>query len=119
MDTINSIIDGDRDLLGYVADPVAHARRDDMDTSRDAAEEVTPHIRELQIKVLEFAREHGAGFTDVDLNQHFGTTSSTYRTRRSELVDKGLIEDTGDRVALGGRGRRHALWRITEKGLAA
>ena len=98
----------------------AHARRDDIDTSHEAAEAVTPHIRELQARVLAFAKDRGAaGFTDVDLNRHFGTGLSTYRTRRSELVDKGLIEDSGERVRAGESGRRHALWRIADAGRTA
>ncbi len=116
----HSIIDHDADLFGFRPAVQAHARRDDLDTSHAAAEEVSPHIRELQAKVLDYARSRGrTGFTDVALNEHFETTSSTYRTRRSELVDKGLVEDSGERVALGGRGRKHALWRVTLKGLAA
>jgi hypothetical protein len=107
------------DLFGFAPSPQAHARRDDIDTSNAAAEEITPHIRELQAKVLEYARSRGCdGFTDLDLNRHFSTTSSTYRTRRSELVGKGLVEDSGNRVCIG-QGRRHALWRVTDKGLAA
>ena len=117
---VNSAIDGTADLFGYFPAPKAHARRSDLDTSVAAAEEVTPHIRELQALVLAFAKSCGRrGFTDVALNEHFETTSSTYRTRRSELVDKGLVEDSGERIALGGRGRKHALWRVTFKRLAA
>lgn len=117
---INSAIDDAADLFGYCPSPQAHARRDDLDTSFAAAEEVTPHIRELQALVLTYAKSCGLGwFTDVALNEHFETTSSTYRTRRSELVNKGLVGDSGERVALGGRGRKHALWRVTLKGLTA
>lgn len=96
--------------------PQAHARRGNPDTSREAAEEVTPRIRELQADVLRFAAERGSrGFTDPQMNDHFGVHSSTYRTRRSELVALGYIEDSGIRVGEG-KGRRHAVWRITNDG---
>ena len=97
--------------------PIARARAGNPDTSREAAEEVTPRIRELQVDVLKFAAQCGGrGFKDPDMNDFFGVHSSTYRTRRSELVARGLIEDTGDRV--GEKGRKHAVWRCTPAGYA-
>ena len=105
-------------MLGLEPEPIAHARRGDIDTSRQAAEAVTPHIKKLQARVLEFARERSQPWTDIDLLRHFDSTSSTYRTRRAELVALGLLADTGERVALG-NGRRHALWTVTDKGMAA
>jgi len=98
--------------------PMAHARRGNPDTSHEAAEEITPRIRQLQLDVLRFAALNGArGFTDVELSDYFDVRSSTYRTRRSELVALGLIADSGKRVGEG-RGRRHAVWRITDDGSA-
>jgi hypothetical protein len=94
---------------------IAFARRTNPETSRLAAEEVTPHVRQLQFAVLEYAGTV-RGFTDPDLNQHFGVTSSTYRTRRAELVDLGLIADTGERRCLGTGGRKHCVWTISSKG---
>lgn len=97
---------------------VAFARRDDPDTSHEAAREVSPHIRKVRLEVLEYAESCGrAGFTDAAMSAHFATHSSTYRTRRAELVDLGMIEDSGERVTLPDSGRRHAVWRITWKGL--
>ena len=108
----------DNDLFGYNG-AEARARNTDPDTSHLAAEEVSPHIRQLQMKVLCYAAGRGfGGFIDPEMNEDFGVQSSTYRTRRSELVDMGLIEDTGERLALGGKGRKHAIWRITDKGWA-
>jgi hypothetical protein len=98
--------------------PLAHARRGDPDTSREAAEEVTPRIRELQAAVLRYAMQCGfRGFTDPAMNDYFDCRSSTYRTRRAELVALGLIEDTGNRIGEG-KGRKHAVWRITTAGYA-
>jgi hypothetical protein len=97
---------------------VAFARRTDPDTSREAAAAVSPLIRQVRLAVLQYAESCGApGFTDVALNAHFASHSSTYRTRRRELVGLGMIEDTGERVTVADGGRRHAVWRITWKGL--
>ncbi len=97
----------------------AFARNSDIDTSHAAAEYISTHVRELQLKVLAYAAERGlGGFIDPEMNEDFGVHSSTYRTRRSELVAMDLIEDTGERVAIGGKGRKHAVWRITDKGYA-
>ena len=104
------------DLFGHVE---AHACKSDPDTSHTAADEVTPRIRELQAAVLGFAADRGMkGFIDPELNDHFQVHSSTYRTRRAELVGMGLIEDSGERVSIGGAGRKHALWRIMGRGVA-
>lgn len=98
---------------------LAFARRTDPDTSHEAAEQITPMVRALQIAVLEYAaRCVPLGFTDPAMNEHFGVTSSTYRTRRAELVDMGMIADTGERRSLNGARRKHAVWTITDKGRA-
>lgn len=97
---------------------VAFARRNDPDTSHAAAAEVSPRLRELQIAVLEYAAECGpTGFIDPEMNAHFATHGSTYRTRRSELVGKGMIADTGNRRTLPDSNRKHAVWAITLQGL--
>lgn len=109
-----------------VIDPLAsmseaHARGSDPDTSHEAAESISPRLRELQELVLDYAASQPDGFTDIDLNRHFDTHGSTYRTRRSELVAKGYIRDSGERRAYGanGTGRRHVIWQITIDGLKA
>jgi hypothetical protein len=53
------------------------------------------------------------GFTDVDMCSYFQNNGSTYRTRRSELVDKGLIVDTGERMTLPSK-RRAIIWMLEE-----
>lgn len=98
---------------------IAFARRSDPDTSRAAAEAISPRIRKLQFDVLSYAESCGAGgFIDPAMNDHFGVNSSTYRTRRSELVDLGLIADTGQRRTIGDGGRKFAVWAVTMRGLA-
>jgi hypothetical protein len=64
----------------------AFARRTDPATSHEAAARVTPTLTALQKLVLAYARSCGAhGFTDEEMNRHFRTTGSTYRTRRKEM----------------------------------
>ena len=106
------------DLFGH--DHVAaFARIGDPDTSHLAAEDITPRIRILQAAVLSFAAScRPFGFTDPAMNNHFETHSSSYRTRRAELVGMGMIEDSGERVCIGASGRKHAVWRITDRGWA-
>jgi len=104
------------DLFSYT-----RHRNDDPDTSVEAAQSVSPRIRDLQQKVLRFARERPDGFTDRDLEAHFQNSGSTYRTRRSELTEAGYIRDSGERRTYGenGTGRRHIIWLITLDGLKA
>lgn len=87
-----------------------HHRRD-PDTSRQAAQSILGALTEIQQRVLDYARDHPEGFTDADLGAAFpGASYSTYRTRRGELVEKGLIVDTGQRVKLPS-GRGAVVWR--------
>jgi len=44
---------------------------------------------------------------------------STYRTRRRELVDKGLIGDSGRKVRIAGEARHRIVWVITPRGIRA
>ena len=96
---------------------LAFARRNDPETSREAARETSKRLRKLHREVLQFGFERGTGFTDDQLNAFFGTHSSTYRTRRAELTARGFIEDTGERV--GDTGRRHIVWALTSEGRRA
>jgi CRP-like cAMP-binding protein len=94
-------------------DPRRLYRRGDRSTSAEAAESVADKVTELQQVVLEYARSVGrVGFTDVQLSQSLGCTGSTLRTRRKELVEQGLIIDTGRVTTHGGSNRRHTVWRI-------
>jgi hypothetical protein len=76
----------------------AHARRDDPDTSHAAAEKITPQVSALQQVVLGALKIYGPT-TDrklvTILKARHGRTESTWRTRRSELVGKGLVVKVG------------------------
>ena len=88
-------------------------RRDAMDTSIAAAASIYPDLRRLQLEVLAYAKHRPNGFTDEQMNEFFETHRSTYRARRSELVDKGLVMDSGQRRPMT-NGRKATVWICTE-----
>lgn len=93
----------------YIADVFKLHRTDDPITSVEAAESIAPKIGKIQKQVLDFAEgKRSFGFTDIDLNTFFNSTSSTYRSRRAELTDMGLIVDTGMFCSI--NGKRHTIW---------
>lgn len=87
-------------------------RRDAKDTSVEAAKSIMLALPNIEGAVYEYAAMRGSkGFTDDQMNEHFQTHKSTYRARRSSLVEKGLIEDSGVCVK-GPNGRNMTVWRI-------
>lgn len=87
-------------------------RQDSSDTSIEAAESVIPVLPKLQAEVLAYAKLMGKnGFTDEQMNEYFQTYKSSYRTRRAELVEQGLIEDSGFRVQQTNK-RTMILWMV-------
>jgi hypothetical protein len=86
-------------------------RKDDPETSRDAAAAVAKKLTQIQEEVLAYALKRAdLGFTDEQLTQAFYAQGrSTYRTRRAELTARGLIVDSGRR-RVNGPGRRHTVW---------
>jgi hypothetical protein len=87
-------------------------RKDAKDTSVEAAQSIMLALPNIEAAVYEYAALRGTkGFTDDEMNDHFETHKSTYRARRSTLVDKGFIEDSGLRVK-GPNGRNMTVWRI-------
>ena len=87
-------------------------RKNAKDTSIQAAQSIIPALPNIENIVYEYANMRGKlGFTDDEMNEHFKTHKSTYRARRSSLVEKGFIEDSGLRV-MGPNGRNMTVWRI-------
>jgi len=87
-------------------------RKDAKDTSVEAAQSIMLALPNIEAAVYEYAAMRGTrGFTDDEMNDYFETHKSTYRARRSTLVDKGLVEDSGARVK-GPNGRNMTVWRI-------
>lgn len=97
-------------------------RHSDPSTSHDAAASVT-NTTEKQRVVLMLLHEYGP-MTDHDLLEQYDgmpglrlpyQSQSGIRTRRAELVDRGLAYDTGERRRLPS-GRRGIVWASTREG---
>lgn len=90
-------------------------RRDDPGTSREAAHFIGGSVNKLQRIVLDYIMNH-RGTTDremVDaLRKEHGGSESTYRTRRAELVDMGLVAPLG---LVENAGRKHQTWTATRE----
>ncbi len=98
--------------------PDAVARADDPETSWAAARSVGA-VTEKRAAVLNVLRNFPPGLTDHQLVQLYASwhpnvpqSESGLRTRRSELVELGLVVDSGQRVRLPSR-RMATVWRAT------
>lgn len=104
--------------------PAARARTTDPSTSHEAAATVTK-MPARQLEVLTIHRDNPGGLSDEQvIDQHIERftydhtvrpqTDSSIRTRRSELVAAGWLEDSGRR----GRtkaGRSTIIWQLTAR----
>ena len=89
----------------------AVARRTDPQTSWQAAQSIDPaDLRDSQVQVLEILRKHGP-LTDEAIYRYVNGEQSVSgaRTRRSELVDMGLVRDSGARATTAA-GRQTIVW---------
>ncbi len=88
----------------------AYARRTDPSTSWAAANSLDPeHLRESQKIVLAILQDQGPMTDDELVEIARDLSPSGARTRRAELVDKGMVYDTGERALLPS-GRRAIVW---------
>lgn len=92
----------------------AHARTTDPETSHEAAASVKD-LRASQKMIYEILERYGP-MTDIELVHYRwampGTISeSGVRTRRSELVAMGLVEESG-KYGKTTHGRRAIIWRV-------
>ena len=109
--------DDDDELSLFDDNPIAHARRTDPPTSHAAAASLTDP-RTTQRAVYDLMKWSGP-ISDDHLLDLYRTWSergrfprqspSGIRTRRSELVARGLVTDSGDAELLPS-GRRAILW---------
>lgn len=67
----------------------------DTDTSRNAADYMTPHAMSMRRRVWEALRERPQTVYEIELR--FGWLNQTASPRMSELKQMGLAEDTGVR----------------------
>ena len=88
-------------------------RRESRQTSIDAAESIVPSLTDIQNAVLQYANTMPTGFTDDQMNRHFQTYGSTYRTRRAELTAKNIIADSGKLARLPS-GRNATVWVLAQ-----
>jgi len=94
----------------------ATARLSDPETSHEAAAAFSQkRLTAIQLDVLTWFRSVGQG-TDEELEaallgKHPGF--STLRKRRCELVDKGLLEDSGE-GRVNRNGRKMVVWRVKD-----
>lgn len=85
-------------------------RSSDPDTSRDAAFSINiNHLQEIVLKAIRSFGDKGCIFDDIQ-DMHPNISHSGISTRFSELVRKGLIEDTGIR-RVGKHGRKQRVMR--------
>jgi hypothetical protein len=77
-------------------------------TSYQAASAVVGKLRPLQQKVLDVHLGRPDGLTDLSLEEQCGSHGSTYRTRRAELTELGLIVDSGRKAKQQGSNR--TIW---------
>ena len=89
------------------------ARQQNPSTSYHAADGIVHKLRPLQLKVLEVLKAAGPdGLADFEIEERCGDHGSTYRTRRAELVEVGLVRDSGRVINL--KGTNRIVWVMTE-----
>lgn len=97
------------------ADTKGMVRNTDPDTSKAAAEKILPHRTNKQRLVTSWFRGRGLlGGTDEEMCIAFGDFSSTYRTRRSELVRMGVLENSREKRMMR-NGSLAIVWRIKKE----
>lgn len=109
--------DGQLDLLAdrLPPQPIGKVRRDHPDTSHAAAEAIAGAMRPMHRQVLRAL--YASAMTDEQLIVSTQLAASTLRPRRVELVDKGLVTDSGERGRTSS-GRSAIRWQLTLAGRA-
>lgn len=86
------------------------------DTSTEAAEEVLPKMRGMIDKIFNHIGHAGEfGVTDDEGIVHVGMDGNSYRPCRINLMNQGLVKDSGLR-RLTRRNRNAVVWELTELG---
>lgn len=80
------------------------------ETSIAAAEAIKPRVEIYRERILAEIKRSGAlGRTDGELQEQLAMNGSTQRPRRIELVDAGLVKDSG-RTRKSASGRACVVW---------
>lgn len=95
-------------------DPWTRTQKGGQETSREAVEKIIPKMSKLRKAVL-VTLARGPMSDELLRTYHPQYRESTIRTRRSELVQMGLVEDSRERVKLAS-GNRSIIWQLTEAG---
>ena len=104
---------------GPLPNPTPLHHRDGMDTEQAAAQAAIPAAGTIRRAVLAHIVSCGErGSTDVETEAALGLSRPSGSNRRKELVDAGLVCDSGRR-RLTGTGRFAAVWVATEAGRQA
>jgi hypothetical protein len=67
-------------------------------------------ITGIQQDILNYLAKYPGGATDLDIQRAFNDQTSTYRTRRAELVKQGKVRDSGHRMVQ--LASRRVLWKL-------
>lgn len=98
--------------------PHTLTRNDHRDTSHQAAAKILGRTGSKRRQVFELIAEYSHGLTDEQIQTKLRMNPSTQRPRRVELVDAGLIEDSGHRRTTTS-GTKAAVWVLTAAGREA
>lgn len=104
------------DLFGNPIDPVTETTPPlpsvrGSETSEAAAEEALPNAGTQRRRLWDFLEERGEkGATDEEMQEHLGMNPSTQRPRRVELVERGLVYDSGEKRDTRS-GRKAVVWK--------
>lgn len=98
------------------ADLPGLVRHDHPDTSREAARKFTAQSGTARRRVFDALHAAGGdGMTDEELQRHLGMGGNTERPRRIELVDAGMVADSGRRRPTNSDSRG-IVWTVTSRG---
>ncbi len=102
-----------RQLSLFVGDPPAQAH---STTSVEAAQQIAPTTSTLRMQLLAWLKGQGiTGATDEEMQQGCGMQPNTQRPRRVELVQLGLVVDSG-LVRRTVSGRNATVWLARQTG---
>lgn len=83
-------------------------------SSRAAAVHVAPSADTMRAAVLRVIRESPDGLTDIEIQERLHMNGSTQRPRRVELVERGLVRDSG-RKRRSASGVACVVWEPTQE----
>jgi hypothetical protein len=92
-----------------------NSRKDDPDTSREAAEAVNaPRLMDL---VYAEMKRIGTPMTVVEIANNLKILRDSISPRMQQMVDRGVIEKDGERPCINasGRSRRMITWRLKQQ----